>query len=347
MRRGWRDGLLVLALLGVPSTVVVGWWFHGPAHRERSLRAAADQALAADNPAGAEESLRELIRLEPKSKETRLRHATALRRLGRKNDAVDALARAMQLGLTKEEGLREFGLLFAEDDFPSAEGALNEVLKKDPGDAEVLEALTKGYAKQQRWREAEQACTRWLAVRPERTDVLLERATLRKENDQFADAVADCRELLRRQPEHYFARLLLAHCLMSEADLEAAEPELRRCRELRPDRPEPLIGLAACAVGREDYDGAQALVARALQLDPHSLPALLEQGDLYLRRQRYAEAVPLFEEVVRLYPRQKQGHLKLAQALRYTGKLEQAKRHELVYQELDREEEQRGARGVR
>src|SRR5262249_48743302 len=152
------------------------------------------------------------------------------------------------------------------------------------------------YARQQRWREAEQACTHILAVQPERTDVLLERATLRKENTQFADAVADCHEVLRRSPDHYFARLLLAHCFLAEANLEAAEPDLRRCRQQRPDRPEPLIGLAACAVGREDYDEAQALLAKALQFDPRSLPALLEQGDLCLRRQRYEEAIPLFEE---------------------------------------------------
>jgi tetratricopeptide (TPR) repeat protein len=82
-------------------------------------------------------------------------------------------------------------------------------------------------------------------------------------------------------------------------------------------------------------------------LDPRSLPALLEQGDLCLRRQRYEEAIPFFEEVVKIYPRDKQGHLKLAQALRFTGNLERAKRHELLYQELDREEEQHGARGMR
>src|SRR5262249_32462823 len=125
------------------------------------------------------------------------------------------------------------------------------------------------------------------------------------------------------------------------------EPELRRCRQERPDRPEPLIGLAACAVGREDYAEAQALLAKALELDPRSLTALLEQGDLCLRRQQDEEAIPYFEEGVRLYPRHKQGHLKLAQALRYTGKMERAKRHEQVYQELDREEDQRASRGMR
>jgi len=86
---------------------------------------------------------------------------------------------------------------------------------------------------------------------------------------------------------------------------------------------------------RGDLDKAQGLAKKALALDSHSTPAWTVLGILHLRRQRYDLAIPAFESVVRLNPRDKQGHLNLAQALTKYGDLEKAKQHESIYRQLD------------
>src|SRR5207248_7018444 len=124
----------------------------------------------------------------------------------------------------------------------------------------------------------------------------------RLEAREFGKAADDFRAVVRRAPEHFQARLLLAHCLLSDARMAEAEPELLVCRQLRPEAVEPLVGLASCAVERGDLNQAQALLRKALALDPGSTLALNEQGELHLLRQRYDLAVTVFEDVVRRDP---------------------------------------------
>jgi tetratricopeptide (TPR) repeat protein len=163
----------------------------------------------------------------------------------------------------------------------------------------------------------------------------LGRGHVRLEAGHFSLAAADFREFLMNSPQHFPARLSLAQCLLSDFKIAEAEAELARCRELLPARSEPLVGLAACSLERGDQEKALALVKEALSLDPSSPPALTLLGNLYLRRQRYDLAIPVFESVIRLDPRDKQGHLMLAQALSKSGELEKARRHEKIFQELD------------
>jgi Flp pilus assembly protein TadD len=121
-----------------------------------------------------------------------------------------------------------------------------------------------------------------------------------------------------------------------------AKQELLVCQRLRPDRVEPLVGLAACAIEERDYDQAQSLLNRALELDPASAYVLGMLGDLCLRRQQFDQAILYFRRVLDLEPRNKGARLKLAQALRRTGELEQAKEEERLYEELQREQPRKG-----
>jgi tetratricopeptide (TPR) repeat protein len=138
--------------------------------------------------------------------------------------------------------------------------------------------------------------------------------------------------------------MLLCHCLLADARMAEAEPELRWCRAARPDSPNPLIGLAICAVERQDYNAAVKLLEEALDLDPASLQALNELATVKMMQGRYEEAIPVLQFILRLDSKEKQATLKLAQVLRRTGKPEQAKELEQKYQTLDKEEAERSKR---
>ena len=332
--------LLGVAIILVPVGAALGWWYYWPTYNRRHLLSEAEMAIEADNLASADEVLQRLLREEPKQLRCQFLHAQVLRRLGRYQEAWEALHRAMLLDLPEPEGLREYALLEAVDNFPFAENALRRVLEEHPDDLEVLQVLAEGYARSHRWLDAERAATRLTDLRPERVDLLLQRGQILMEAGRFDQAAGDFCAILRLSPQHFRARLWLSHCLLSAGKIDEAEPELLICRQQRPARSEPLIGLATCAAERNDLGTALALVKEALSLDSSALLALHLLGEIYLRQQRYDLAIPVFEKILRLNPRDKQGHLHLAQALSVRGEAERAQKHERRFQQLDREEEQ-------
>jgi tetratricopeptide (TPR) repeat protein len=329
---------LVGAIILIPGAAGIGWWFYGPTYQRNHLLRVAENGIQSGNLPRAKEALERLLQEDPNQVRVQFLYAQVLRHQGRRDDAWVALYAAMQLGLPEPEGRREYALLEAAGDFPLAEKALGRVLEDQPEDLEVLRVLAEGYAKTGRWPDAERAYTRWLEIEPDQADAHLGRGHARLEAGRFNPAAADFREVLAISPKHFQARLSLAQCLLSDFQIEEAEAELFRCRDLLPARSEPLVGLAACSLERGDQEKALTLAKEALALEPASTPALTLLGNLYLRRQRYDLAIPVFERVIRLNPRDKQGHLNLAQALTKTGELKKAGKHEEIFQQLDREE---------
>jgi predicted Zn-dependent protease len=341
MTRRLYRGLLTAAIFVIPAGVGFVWWSYWPTyHRERLLREA-EQEIQGDHLVHAEEILRRLIHEDPDQFRPRYLHAQVLRGLGRKPEAWTALYAAIQRGLPEAEGLREYALLEAGDDFSRAEGALRRVLAEHPDDGETWQALAQGYARQERWPEAERAYGSCLEFLPDRLDLRVERGQVLMKAGRSDRAAEDFRQVLSREPEHFQARLWLAHCLLGDARIDEAEAALLQCRKLEPARVEPLVGLASCAAERGEVDRAQALVQEALALEPSSDLALHLQGQLYLRRRLYDQAAAVFERILRKNARDKVAHLNLAQALSHGPDKERARQHERIYQQLDREDDQR------
>jgi tetratricopeptide (TPR) repeat protein len=326
-----RHALLAGFVVVVAALAATGLWFLWPSYLLWSAR----RAAAAGNLVRAEEALRQFFRLESDRPEARFLFAQVLRRQGRLRDAQQAFERAVELSLPEgEEREREYGLLLARDEFSRGEPLLKRRLEAHPDDREVLQALVAGYLRAHRWQDLEAVLSQWLQIEPDQPDLLMQRAQARMEQQHFGRAVEDFRNVLRQSPDHFHARLLLAHCLLSDARMDQAEAELLACRQLRPDQAEPLVGLAVCAVEHNDLNKAQTLLSQARGLDPDSTFVLNELGDLHLFRQRYDLAVPVFELILRIDDKNREAHLKLAQALRQTGDLNGAHDHERRYQEL-------------
>ncbi len=203
----------------------------------------------------------------------------------------------------------------------------------------ALLALAEGAAAAGRWDEADGWYTRLVEARPGRADDRAARGRLRLDagrqgQGNLAAAADDFREVLRLRPDDDDARFHLAQGLLADAATAEARPHLLACRAARPDRLEPLLGLAACAAEERDWDEAEALLRRALDLARASAAALVRLGDLNLLRERFGEAVPLFRRAVRLDPRDRAARLKLAQALRNSGRPDEAAEEERVYNQL-------------
>ncbi|HZU35368.1 MAG TPA: tetratricopeptide repeat protein [Gemmataceae bacterium] len=228
----------------------------------------------------------------------------------------------------------------AANDLPRADALLQPLTSNARArtlEARVLRRLAEGQVKARRWTDADDCYTRWLNLEPERLDARLARAqarlaAARDDRGSIDAAVADFREVLRRTPNDFDAHLALAQALLSDARMSEARTELLACQRLRPQRVEPLLGLATCAMEERRWDEARALLRQALHLEPQSSRALTMLGDVCLRQERYAEAVPYFQQVLRVDPQNRNAHLKLAQALRFSGRPDEARREEELYQ---------------
>jgi tetratricopeptide (TPR) repeat protein len=209
---------------------------------------------------------------------------------------------------------------------------------------EAEEALAQGYGRSQRWLKAERSYTRLIELQPDRQVFRLARGNARLELGRYDQAAADFQELLEKAPKHFEVRIFLAHCFLKNARMAEAEKEFLLCHELQPAHPGPLVGLANCALEKGELDNAQKLIQEALSIVPDSAMALRIQCSLYLRRQRYDLAIPLYEALLKINSRDKEAHLKLAQALKQTGDQKRAQEHQEVFQRIDREDAERERR---
>ncbi len=333
--------ILVLILLLVSLPALVWMWQE---LRPEGMTRKAEEALALGYAVDAEMLVKNAM--DPTGVDPRpyLLHARILSRLQRHDEAEAAFRKALKLGLPEDEGRRAFALLQAARELtPAGEQNLLAALKANPDDADVLQALARGCFRSGRRAEAERFYTRVVELRPDQIDPWLERgqarlASAQEPGGRMADAIADFKEILKREPNHFEAQLALAQCHLADARLTEARAELLACRKLRLLRPEPLIGLAHCEIEEQHWAAAEQLLDQALELDPKSAQALILKGDLHLRRQ-LASAIELYRRALALDSRNPGVHLKLAQALQAAGKADEAKEHEQVYRKL------RGAAG--
>jgi tetratricopeptide (TPR) repeat protein len=349
-----RRSLVYLALVIVPAAAAVGWWYYWPQYRLAQV----ERAAAAGEWGRVAELVRPLTEAERASKQTLLLGGRALRKLGRLDEAEKLLSRAANQSPDDHPLRRELALTRADHLYtPVVERFLLLCLQEDSKDAEVLTALARGHAQSRRFVAADQYFTRALDILPGDTGLRLERGHTRLtaasgfRQGRAADAAADFLEVLRRDPDHFEARLYLAHCLVADARMRDARPLLEACRRQAPDRVEPLIGLAACALEENEWDEADRLLQAAAERDPRSAYVLTMQGDLALRRGRYEEAAGYFRRVLELERTDAPARLKLAQALRALDHPVQAETELREYERLIRAKEssstEAGARSPR
>lgn len=333
-----------LALLG--GLVILAfdvWW---PPYLLRQ----AEDAVAQKDFDHAESILRRLISHSPNNARARFLLAQVLRLLHHPDQAEESLRKALQMGYPTQEGERELALDEAAIQFrPPLTMTLRKLSEENPNDLDLLEALARGYASIRDWRQAESYFSRLIERQPENVEWFWKRGQARQyvavETGEGHNLAADdFREVVRRVPDHWEARLRLAQCLLSNAQMTEAKDELWWCHQSDPKRVEPLIGLANCAWEEQDWDRANELLTQALALQWNSVIALAMKGDLHLLHQQYPEAIPYFQKVLVLDPANKAAHLKLAQAYRTSGRLAEAKNQEDAFQQLkgDKEKDARG-----
>jgi tetratricopeptide (TPR) repeat protein len=157
---------------------------------------------------------------------------------------------------------------------------------------------------------------------PEKRDALV-KDNLRKGVQALRAKDADgtirsARAALDLDEQNVEAMIMLAHGYFMKGYDDKVEAVLTLAQKQQAGDKHPvlwmLFGLTYDRTNRED----QALSAyeRATQLKPDYLAALNNRAAIYLKRHRYADAIPVFEQIVQIEDKSPRAHMNLASAYR-------------------------------
>jgi tetratricopeptide (TPR) repeat protein len=155
-------------------------------------------------------------------------YGLALRDVGRKDEAIDWLKRAISRKPVFAPAFHELGLIFCGlRRYDDAEAVLKQGIELAPGVAELLVELGGVYICRAEPANAKAAFARALALAPDHVRALHGCGTAFLFEGEFERAAEQFRQVLARTPEHLRARLSLANCLLELGRFEAGVTELR------------------------------------------------------------------------------------------------------------------------
>jgi tetratricopeptide (TPR) repeat protein len=155
-------------------------------------------------------------------------YALALRDVGRKEEAIDWLRRAISRKPVFAAAFHELGLIYCGmRRYDDAEAVLKQGIELAPGVAELAVELGGVYICRAEPTKAKAAFARALALDPDHVRALHGCGTALLFEGEFERAAAQFRQVLARASEHVRARLDLAHCLLELGPFEAGVEELR------------------------------------------------------------------------------------------------------------------------
>jgi tetratricopeptide (TPR) repeat protein len=155
-------------------------------------------------------------------------YALALRDVGRRDEAIDWLKRAMSRRPVFAPAFHELGLIFCGlRRYDDAETVLKQGIELAPGVAELSVELGGVYIFRAEPANAKAAFARALALAPDHVRALHGCGTALLFEGEFERAAEQFRHVIAREPGHVRARLDLSHCLLELGRFEAGVAELR------------------------------------------------------------------------------------------------------------------------
>jgi tetratricopeptide (TPR) repeat protein len=155
-------------------------------------------------------------------------YALALRDVGRKDDAIAWLKRAISRRPVFAPAFHELGLIFCGlRRYYEAEAVLKQGIELAPSVAELSVELGGVYISRADPMNARSAFARALALAPGHVRALHGSGTAFLLEGEFERAGEQFRQVLALHPDHLRARLDLAHCLLELGRFEAGVAELR------------------------------------------------------------------------------------------------------------------------
>ena len=277
----------------------------------------------------------EYVKKYPKLSSAHLLHGTALAAAGDRAQARAEYTQAYHLDPKNIAALMSLGSLdMVEKNYKEALAQYQLVLKADPGNAVAMTAAGRVMVAMGDRAEAMDWFKRAIKAAPKAIDPYVDLIALYTSSGQFDDAISMAKTLndiapnnpralnalgiaelesgkykdalvplqqsVKLAPHVALYRTNLARAQLLDGQAKEAEANLEQVNKAAPDDVTNASLLALLKLKNDDMTGALS-VARALQTHPQSRVAgLALEGDLYMEKKRYAEAVKVFQSGLKL-----------------------------------------------
>jgi tetratricopeptide (TPR) repeat protein len=286
----------------------------------KSALAQAERLLSRD-PQLAAQQAEELLEVHPGSEAAQRILAAACRLRG---DAVRSLALLEPLAWRNTDSpgfLFEYGQsLGALGRGAEAIAALRRAVQLEPGHAAAWRALGDQLAVAGDEAASHEAYERHFATsirHPELIDCIE-----RLRDGKLAQAEGLAREFLKQHPADVSAIRILADIGMKLGQFEDARLLLERCLELAPDFHLARHNYAVTLVRQQKLEAALAEVQKLLAMEPDNPNFLVLKGTILVRMGSHAEALDIYERVLRNYPNQARAQMNYGHTLKTVGRLD-------------------------
>jgi len=177
-----------------------------------------------------------------------------------------------------------------------------EILKRDPYNRFVLNALADSLIKLGRYKEAEEALRLSGSIAIEDANIRAKAELCIKEKD-YACALAYLDELIRREPGNSKAYFLLGLVYEEIGSMEEAERAYRESLRLEPDNVDTLINLGNLVAMKGRLKESLDLLNKAKSLKPDLPSIYINLGVTYAEMGDYEKALWNLDRALRLEPR--------------------------------------------
>jgi tetratricopeptide (TPR) repeat protein len=203
---------------------------------------------------------------------------------------------------------------------------IEEELKRSRGGIEIRYLLASTALKIGRYGLAIENLRQLSDLSPDTIDPQLQLADVYRLKGDFPSAIATAQKAAARQPRDPRPSSMMTYLFELQNRKQEAKVQARRNLELRPEDPDAMNNLAYLLADTGDsLDQALRLARKAVAKAPDNGAFADTLGFVYLKKDRNDDAVDIFLNLARKYPRELVAHYHLGMALYQNGDRSAAK----------------------
>ncbi len=269
-------------------------------------------------------NLRRAVEQRPRDRAARIELAQALRRLGRRAEALAALGERRATAAADAPWLHLHGALLVEEErLAEAEADLLDGSRLAPGNPDLAYDLGVCLRKQGRKAEAVERFRQAAAARKGFVRALYSLGVELQALGRSAEAEAAYREALAAQPDHAEARNNLGIIYRDRGELDRAVEMFQEAVRARKGFTLAMFNLAEGLRALNRLDESAEAYRACLQIDPKHIRAYEMLGVLLRRQHKLEESAKLLNSAIKACPPDVAIYIELANTLSQMGRLPQ------------------------
>ena len=146
-----------------------------------------------------------------------------------------------------------------------------------------------------------------------RRDSFFQNGLKLEQEGRTAEARIQAKNVLKLDPNHAGAYLLLARCALKEQNWREAFGGFQRAMELEPQNVEALLGVGRLYLMSGETGKVEEISAQILQIDPTSVDGSLLQTGGLLQSKRFEEAQTKLKNILAIDPTNDDAHIALSE----------------------------------